>query len=166
MSRSPVGFIFAFVAGDGGIFEGAPVGLVAFQCQLLGPAGHVEGHLTWSELLKQAAPQETSVISSEFQPWQAAVSSLGYSHPCLGAQPSLHCWLEELSSSSKFGLFNPREIIWGKVRGELEDCATKTEESMNHCKICLSSHHMKLEPLCSGSKGKQHFQGRVGHAHA
>lgn len=41
VSRSPVGFLFAFVAGDGGIFEGAPVGLVAFQRQLLGPAGHI-----------------------------------------------------------------------------------------------------------------------------
>lgn len=79
VSRSPVGFLFAFVAGDGGIFEGAPVGFVAFQCQLLGPAGHVEGHLTWSELLKQPAPQE---IPLNFCPGKLLS---GYSHPCLGA---------------------------------------------------------------------------------
>lgn len=87
MSRSPVGFLFAFIAGDGGIFEGAPVGLVAFQRQLLGPAGHVEGHLTWSELLKQAAPQETSVFPQHFSPGKL----LGYSPPLPGgsAIPSL-----------------------------------------------------------------------------
>lgn len=42
--RSPVGFLFAFIAGDRGIFEGAPIWLVAFQRQLLGPARQVEGH--------------------------------------------------------------------------------------------------------------------------
>lgn len=49
--RSPVGFLFAFIAGDRGIFEGAPIGLVAFQRQLLGPARQVEGHYIWFKLL-------------------------------------------------------------------------------------------------------------------
>lgn len=41
---SPIGFLFAFIAGDRSIFEGAPIWLVAFQRQLLGPARQVEGH--------------------------------------------------------------------------------------------------------------------------
>lgn len=55
MCRSPIGFLFALIAGDGGIFEGAPVWLVAFQRQLLGPAGQVEGHYNWLKLSNQAA---------------------------------------------------------------------------------------------------------------
>lgn len=53
--RSPVGFLFAFIAGDRGIFEGAPIRLVAFQRQLLGPARQVEGCYIWFKLLNQAA---------------------------------------------------------------------------------------------------------------
>lgn len=95
VSRSPVGFLFAFVAGDGGIFEGAPVGFVAFQRQLLGPAGHVGGHLTWSELLKQADPQETSVFPQNFSPgkllsaaWVVPTPAWGLSHSCTAGSRS------------------------------------------------------------------------------
>lgn len=165
MSRSPVGFLFAFVAGDGGIFEGAPVGFVAFQRQLLGPAGHVGGHLTWWELLKQAAPQETSAFPQDFSPgkllataWVIPTLPGGSAIPSLlprGAELQFQVWTLQSQGDNL-----------GQDGGSWEGCATKTEESMNRCKICLCSHHMKLEPLCSGSEGKQHFQGRVSHAHA
>lgn len=58
--RSPIGFLFAFIAGDRGIFEGAPIWLVAFQRQLLGPARQVEGHYIRFKLLNEAAALENS----------------------------------------------------------------------------------------------------------
>lgn len=54
--RSPVGFLFAFVTGDRGIFEGAPIWLVAFQRQLLGPARQVKGRYIWIKPLHSFHP--------------------------------------------------------------------------------------------------------------
>lgn len=54
--RSPVGFLFAFVTGDRGIFEGTPIWLVAFQRQLLGPARQVEGCYIWITPLHSIHP--------------------------------------------------------------------------------------------------------------
>lgn len=47
-------------------------------------------------------------------------------------------------------------LIWGKV-GELENCITKIDMSMNYCKICLFTRHIKLEPLHSTSERKRYF---------
>lgn len=107
VGRCPVGFLFALVAGDGGIFEGAPIWLVTFQCQLLGPARQVDGHYCANPRLARrwGLVQGTAQLLGQLLHWETRVTrekllpaAWGMSNPRTAPAGELHHHVLSLES--------------------------------------------------------------------